>query len=175
MWASGKLPGNPGKVKPLACNLVEALKWFQDSLAISDRLTNSNPNTPKWRLDVAGSFSRIALVLAQQGDIAGAVTDLRQSRELILQLEKQAPDVAPLLGLYETALAKFEDGLLFVQQNETAAALDAFRQFHEVSRNLSEKSPSDKPLLALFDAGIATLERSLAAEPRKLEREQVTR
>jgi hypothetical protein len=53
-------------------NLAAALKAHQDSLAIMDRLAKADSSNAEWQRDLAMSYGRVAMVLAQQGDPAGA-------------------------------------------------------------------------------------------------------
>jgi hypothetical protein len=45
-------------------NLAEALKSYQDGLALADRLAKSNPENASWQRDVSISYKKIGDVIA---------------------------------------------------------------------------------------------------------------
>ncbi len=54
-------------------DLAGALKSFQDSLAIRDKLAKSDPGHAGWQRDLAVSYEKIGDVQKAQGDLAGAL------------------------------------------------------------------------------------------------------
>jgi hypothetical protein len=73
-------------------NLTEALKNYQVSLAIRDRLAKADFNNANRQRDLAISQGRIAVVLAKQGDVPRAIDELRQGRAIISRLARQSSD-----------------------------------------------------------------------------------
>jgi hypothetical protein len=54
-------------------DLAGALKSYNDSLAIFDRLAKSDPGNAGWQRDLSVSFGKIGDVQKEQGDLAGAL------------------------------------------------------------------------------------------------------
>jgi tetratricopeptide (TPR) repeat protein len=53
-------------------NLAAALKLFQDSVAIAERLAKADPDNAAWQGDLAISLDKVGDVLTAQGNIAEA-------------------------------------------------------------------------------------------------------
>ena len=70
-------------------NLAEALKSYQEGLAVADRLAKFDPENPSWQRDLAIGQGRVAIVLAEQGHAPRALDMFRQGRAIIA---KQPPD-----------------------------------------------------------------------------------
>ena len=66
-----------GNVLMTQGNLTEALKSYQDSVSIRDRLAKADSNGDRQR-DLATSQGRVAVVLSKQGDATGALGQLRR-------------------------------------------------------------------------------------------------
>lgn len=67
-----------GDVLEAGGNLTDALKTYQDSLAIRDRLAKADSNNADRHRDLAISQGRVAIVLAEQGDAPRALDMLRR-------------------------------------------------------------------------------------------------
>ena len=92
-------------------NLAEALKTYQDSLAIRDRLAKADSNNADRQRDLAISQGRVGIVLAKQGDAPRALNMFRQGRAIIAGLGKQSPDNGQLykdLAAFDGSIAKLE-------------------------------------------------------------------
>jgi tetratricopeptide (TPR) repeat protein len=101
-----------GDVLTTQGDLIEALKTYQESLAIRDRLAKADFNNPNRQRDLAISQGRIAVVLAKQGDAPRALDELRQGRAIIAQLVKQSPDN----GQLSNDLAAFDQSIATLEQ-----------------------------------------------------------
>ena len=100
-----------GDVLMAGGNLAEALKTYQDSLAIRDRLAKANSKNADRQRDLAISQGRVAIVLAKQGDAPRALDMFRQGRAIIAGLAKQSPDNGQLykdLAAFDGSIAKLE-------------------------------------------------------------------
>jgi hypothetical protein len=71
-----------------------ALKSYKDSLAIAERLANSDPSNAGWQRDLAVSFEKLAFVHKQSGDNTKARDALRQGQAIMARLTKLSPDNA---------------------------------------------------------------------------------
>jgi tetratricopeptide (TPR) repeat protein len=60
-------------------NLAAALKLFQDSVAIAERLAKADPDNAAWQGDLAISLDKVGDVLTAQGNIAEAAKSYRNS------------------------------------------------------------------------------------------------
>jgi hypothetical protein len=58
-------------------NLVGALKWYRDALAVADRLAKVDPENADLQRDLAMSQGRLAIVLAKKGDAPRALNMFR--------------------------------------------------------------------------------------------------
>jgi tetratricopeptide (TPR) repeat protein len=90
---------------------AEALKRFQQTLAICDRLARTDPHNVDWQRDVTIAHGRIGLALAQQGKVEEARQELKLGREKIVGLKQQFPANTGLtadLTWFDSTLAKLD-------------------------------------------------------------------
>ena len=83
-----------GDVQVAQGDLTAALKSYQDSLGIRERLAASDPGNAGWQRDVSVSFGNLALAHKQSGDKAKARDFLRQGQAIMARLTKLSPDDA---------------------------------------------------------------------------------
>ena len=69
-------------------NLVEALKWYRDGLAVADRLAKANPENAGWQHDVSISYNKIGDALMAQGNLTEALKSYRDSLAVADRLAK---------------------------------------------------------------------------------------
>ena len=72
-------------------NLPEALKSFQGSLAIADRLAKADPGNAGWQRDLSVSYDRVGDVLVAQGNLPEALKSFRGSLAIADRLAKADP------------------------------------------------------------------------------------
>ena len=77
-------------------NLAEALKSYQDSLAISDRLAKADPSNAVWQRDLSVSYEKVGDVLVAQGNLAAALKSYQDSLAIGDRLAKAEPGNAEL-------------------------------------------------------------------------------
>ena len=71
-----------GDVQVAQGDLAGALTSYRDSLAIADRLAQSDPGNAGWRRDLSVSYEKVGDVQVAQGDLAGGADLLpRQPRD----------------------------------------------------------------------------------------------
>ena len=80
-----------GDVQVAQGDLAGALTSYRDSLAIRDRLAQSDPGNPGWRHDLSASYDRVGDVQVAQGDLAGALTSYRDSLAIFDRLAQSDP------------------------------------------------------------------------------------
>ena len=80
-----------GDVKTAQGDLAGALKAYQDSLAIRDRLAKSDPGNAGWQRDLSVSYDKVGDVKTAQGDLAGALKAYQDSLAIADRLAKSDP------------------------------------------------------------------------------------
>ena len=82
---------NVGDVQMAQGDLAGALKSYNDSLAIRDRLAKSDPGNAGWQRDLSVSYERAGDVQVAQGDLAGALKSYNDSLAIFDRLAKSDP------------------------------------------------------------------------------------
>ena len=82
---------NIGDVKTAQGDLAGALKAYQDSLEIRERLAKSDPGNAGWQRDLSVSYDKIGDVKTAQGDLAGALKAYQDSLAIGDRLAKSDP------------------------------------------------------------------------------------
>ena len=77
-------------------DLPAALRSYQASLAIRDRLAKADPGNAGWQRDLALSYGRVGMVKAQQDAREDARSAFRQGWDIIAELLRRSPDNATL-------------------------------------------------------------------------------
>ena len=80
-----------GQIKQQRGDLAAALKSYSDSLAISERLAESDPGNAGRQRDVSVSFAKFADAHKQLGDKEKARDYLRQGQAIMARLTKLSP------------------------------------------------------------------------------------
>jgi hypothetical protein len=73
-------------------DLKAALKSYSDSLAIGERLAQSDPGNTGWQRDLAVSYAKLAVVYRKSNEAAKAREALAAGRTIIGTLVEQHPD-----------------------------------------------------------------------------------
>ena len=72
-------------------NLPEALKFYRDQLAITDRLAKSDPNNAGWQHDLSVSYEKIGEVLVEQGNLPDSLKSYGDGMAITDRLAKSDP------------------------------------------------------------------------------------
>jgi tetratricopeptide (TPR) repeat protein len=80
-----------GDVQSAQGDLSAALKSFQDSLAIRDRLARADPGNAAWQRDLSVSFNKIGDVQSAQGDLSAALKSFQDSLAIADRLARADP------------------------------------------------------------------------------------
>ena len=81
-----------GDVQVAQGDLAGALKSYRDSLAIRQRLAQSNPGNAGWQRDLAIGYAKLARVYLQSKDRDKALAALRAGKAILDSLVKLLPD-----------------------------------------------------------------------------------
>ena len=73
-------------------DLKAALKSFSDSLAIGERLAQSDPGNADWQRDLSVSYAKLADAYSKSNETAKARDALAAGRAIIGKLVEQHPD-----------------------------------------------------------------------------------
>jgi len=82
--------------EPVGNGVPAALDNYKAAYAIFDRLAKADPGNADWQRELALSLGGVGMVEARQGLRDSALKTLRQGRDIIAQLESQAPYSATL-------------------------------------------------------------------------------
>jgi tetratricopeptide (TPR) repeat protein len=102
---------NVGDVFQTQGSRAEGLKFFQDNLAIADRLVKADPGNADWQRHLAMIYARIAVALEYQGRSKEALEQFKQGRATIVDVMAKSPDNAQLpkdLAGFDAAIASLE-------------------------------------------------------------------
>ena len=83
-----------GSVLEAQGKLTEALAAFEESLAISRRLAEQDPNNAGWQSDLAAAHNRVGGVLQAQGKLTEAMAAFKESLAISRRLAEQDPSNA---------------------------------------------------------------------------------
>ena len=92
-------------------NLPEALKTYQQGLAIADRLATSDPNNMGWQRDLAVSYADLASAYRKSHETTKARDALAEGRAIIGKLVDQHSDQMKWkqdLAWFDARIAKLE-------------------------------------------------------------------
>ena len=128
-----------GDVQVAQGDLAGALKSYRDSLAISDRLAQSDPGNASWQRDL-GVLTKVGDVQVAQGDLAGALSPTRQPRDhrppgAIRSRQRRL--AARSLGVVR------EVGDVQVAQGDLAGALTSYRDSLAIRDRLAQSDPGN--------------------------------
>jgi tetratricopeptide (TPR) repeat protein len=118
-----------------------AVEYAQKALDIARDLAARDPDNSRWTYDISISLNRIGDVLAERGDLAGALAAHREDVELSRALSDRSPGDANLRRGISVSLHKLGDLLKF--QGNAADALAAFREALGIDRGLAQKEPGN--------------------------------
>jgi hypothetical protein len=71
-------------------DLKAALKSYSDSLAIKERLANSDPGNAGWQRDLAVAWGMVGIVQEAQGNLPGALKSYQDGLVVFQRLAKPA-------------------------------------------------------------------------------------
>jgi tetratricopeptide (TPR) repeat protein len=122
-------------------DLAGALKSFSDSLAIRDRLAQSDPGNAGWQYDLGISNERIGDVQVAQGDLAGALKSYRAKFAIIDGLAQSDPGNAGWQR--DLSVSYNKTGDVQVAQGDLAGALTSYRNSLAIRDRLAKSDPGN--------------------------------
>ena len=122
-------------------DLAGALKSYRDSLAIRDRLTQSDPGNAGWQRDLSVSYNKVGNVQVDQGDLAGALTSYRDSLAIRDRLAQS--DLGNAGWQRDLAVSNGNIGVTLNTSRRPEEALAAFRRGHAIMVQLTALSPDN--------------------------------
>jgi tetratricopeptide (TPR) repeat protein len=130
-----------GDVQEAQGDLAGALTSYRDSLAIIDRLAQSDPGNATWQRDLSVAYSRIGDVQMVQGDRAGALTSYRDSFAIIDRLAQSDPGNASWQRDLSVSYSRIGD--VQVAQGDRAGALTSYRDSFAIRERLAQSDPGN--------------------------------
>ena len=130
-----------GDVKTAQGDLAGALKAYQDSLAIADRLAKSDPGNAGWQRDLSVSYEKIGDVKTAQGDLAGALKAYEDSLAISDRLAKSDPGNAGWQRDLSVSYEKIGD--VKTAQGDLAGALKAYQDSLAIRDRLAKSDPGN--------------------------------
>jgi tetratricopeptide (TPR) repeat protein len=98
-----------GDVQLLQSDFAGALKSYDDSLAIAERLAQSDTSNARWQRDLAAIYSKLGVAYIRMKDIDNALAALRQGQMIMDRLTKLSPESAAWkkdLAWFDNLIAK---------------------------------------------------------------------
>jgi serine/threonine protein kinase/tetratricopeptide (TPR) repeat protein len=119
----------------------DALRAFEQSLAIRERLTKEHPSVSQFQADLAWSHHRIGLLKKEAGQQDEALVCYRDSLTIWQTLDLEHPGAQ----LYRSQIASvYNDiGLVMNQTGRPADAIESFRKAMVIYEGLARKAPDD--------------------------------
>ena len=149
-----EMPDDPDKLRTLSVtlnekgdvlvaqgNLAEALKAYQDSLAIADRLAKADPSNAGWQRDLSVSYDKVGDVLVAQGNLAEALKSYQDSLAIAERLAKADPGNAGWQRDLSVSYDKVGDVL--VAQGNLAEALKSYQDSLAIRDRLAKADPGN--------------------------------
>ncbi len=128
-----------GDVQVAQGDLAGALNSYRDSLAIADRLAQSDPGKAEWQHDLSVSYDRVGNVQVAQGDLAGALKSYRDSLAIRDRLAQSDPGNA---GWQRNLSVSYEKvGDVQVAQGDLAGARKTYRDSLAIRDRLAQSDP----------------------------------
>ena len=125
-------------------DLAAALKSYQDSLAIIERLARSDPGNSEWQRDLAVSYENIGAVQEAQGELAAALKSYQDGLAIFERLARSDPGNAGWQR--DLSVSYNKTGEMQEAQGDLAAALKSYQDSLAIRERLRER-------LALLDPG----------------------
>jgi tetratricopeptide (TPR) repeat protein len=122
-------------------DLGRALKSYQASLAIRERLADADPGNAGWQYDLGISNERVGNVLAAQGRLAEALGAYQARHNIIEHLADADPGNAGWQRDLSVSHNKIGDVL--VEQGDLAQALKSYQASLAIAQRLADADPGN--------------------------------
>jgi tetratricopeptide (TPR) repeat protein len=130
-----------GDIKEQRGDLAGALKSYNGSLAIRDRMATSGPGNAEWQYELGISNERIGTVQMVQGDLASALKSYEAKRDIIARLAKLEPGKA----LWQSDLSASYNfvGNVQMARGDLAGARKSYQDDHAIIDRLAKLEPGN--------------------------------
>ena len=122
-------------------NLAEALKSFQEGLAIRERLAKIDPNNARWQRDLSVSYEKVGDTLVAQGNLAGALKSYQDGLEIADRLARA--DSGNAMWQRDLSVSHRRIGDVLFDQGDLAAALESYRSELSIAARLAQADPGN--------------------------------
>ncbi|MGO9459249.1 MAG: tetratricopeptide repeat protein [Rhodomicrobium sp.] len=136
-------------------NLPEAMKSFQASLAIRDRLARADPGNAGWQRDLSLSYERIGGVLVKQGNLPEALKSFQANLAIRDRLARADPGNAGWQRGLSVSYDKI--GSVLFEQGNLPEALKSFQASLAIRDRLAKSDPGNAGWQADLAAGLGKL------------------
>ena len=121
-------------------NLPEALKSYQGSLAIADRLAKADPNNAGWQRDLSVSYNKVGDVLVAQGNLPEALKSTRAASRF--ETGSPRPTRTTRAG---SAISRspIQGGDVLVAQGNLPEALKSYQGSLAIADRLAKADPNN--------------------------------
>ncbi len=133
--------GSIGDVKVAQGDLPGALAAFEEAMAISRRLAQSDPGNAEWQRDLSVSHNRIGEVKVARGDLDGALAAFEDGMSISRRLAQTDP--ANDGWQRDLAVSHNRIGEVKVARGDLDGALAAFEDGMSISRRLAQTDPGN--------------------------------
>jgi len=162
------------KVGPLAFNESDSLEAYRKALAINKSLVQAEPGNPRYRQQLAASYSWLASLLREMGDSAGA---LQNARDAVTAMQWLV-DTVPMDPAYRAGLADADQefGKMLSQVGRAREALQIEQSALGIDEALFHQDPTNRSYRRAVMIGslfIARLEASGGDDAAALVRSRV--
>ena len=120
----------------------DALRAFEESLAIRELLARENPSVTQFQSDLAQSHNRIGILQRATGRPAEALESYKQARAILERLARENPSVIQLQR--DLAVSHDYIGMLQSETGRPADALASLAEFRAILARLAGENPSVK-------------------------------
>jgi tetratricopeptide (TPR) repeat protein len=158
------LYGKIGDVQKAQGDLAGALKSYNDSLAIAERLAKADPGNAGWQRDLSASYGKIGDVQKAQGDLAGALKSYNDSLAIAERLAKADPGNAGWQKDLSVSYGKIGD--VQKAQGDIAGALKSYNDSLAIAERLA-KSDAGNAGWQKDLSGLGTYKRRRATSPTR--------
>jgi tetratricopeptide (TPR) repeat protein len=138
-WSEAE--SNRGDLLVSRGKLGEALRAYDASRAIRERLAKQDPSNAQWQRDLAASQTRIGGVLQAQGKLGEALQAYEASQAITEWLAKQDPSNAKWQR--DLSVSQGNIGDILQAQGKLGEALRAYEASRAIAEQLAKQDPSN--------------------------------
>ena len=118
----------------------DALRAYEESLAIRERLARENPSVTQFQSDLAASHNNIGILQSATGRPAEALASYEQARAIRERLARENPSVTEFQS--DLATSHNNIGLLQRETGRPAEALASYERARAIRERLARENPS---------------------------------